>query len=134
MKTLRYICACLSCMLMALPFSACSDDPADLYAEVEMILATDASDHIQIVRPDNGQPTTFLTDINNKRVYEIPTFIDNRATVRVEKGVYVMAFDADAVMPNGVVKRVRMLGHSVMHDALTFDKARQTVTLKIIFL
>ncbi|MCM1224675.1 MAG: hypothetical protein NC548_60530 [Lachnospiraceae bacterium] len=97
-------------------------------------MATDDSDLIEIVRPDNGQPTTFLTDINNKRLYQIPTFINNRATVRVEKGVYVMAFDADAVMPNGTVKRVRMLGHSVMRDALTFDKPHQTVTLKIIIL
>lgn len=134
MKIAKYIYTLFLSVIAAVSFSACSDDTADIYADVEMLLATPDGELIQIVRPDNGQPTTFLRDINNNRVYPIPSFIDNRATVRVEKGVYVMAFDGEAVMPDGSVRRVRMTGHSVMKDALTFNDANVTVTLNVFFL
>ena len=142
MKIARYIFSNIAsrivalalCVFAAFGFSACSDDTADIYADVEMLLAAPDGELIQIVRPDNGQATTFLRDINNNRVYAIPSFIDNRATVRVEKGVYVMAFDGEAVMPDGTVRRVRMTGHSVIKDALTFNEAKVTITLNIFFL
>lgn len=134
MNIAKYIYSLIICLFATVAFSACSDDTADLYADVEMLLAAPDGELIQIVRPDNGQATTFLRDINNNRVYAIPSFIDNRATLRVEKGVYVMAFDGEAVMPDGTVRRVRMTGHSVIKDALTFNQDKVTVTLNIYFL
>ncbi len=134
MKLVKYICVCVLCFMAAIPFAACSDDPADLFCEVEMLLAAEDGSLMEIVRPDNGQPTTFLRDVNNKRVYPIPTFVNNRASIRVEKGVYVMAFDAEAVMPGGAIRRVRMMGHSVMHDAMIFNRPKVTITLDVYFL
>lgn len=134
MKTAKYLYTLFLGLIAAVAFSACSDDSADIYADVEMLLAAPGGELIQIVRPDNGQSTTFLRDINNNRTYPIPSFIDNHASLRLEKGVYVMAFDGDAVMPDGSVRRVRMAGHSVIKDALTFNDAKVTVTLNIYFI
>jgi len=134
MKLMKHICAAVLCLLAAVALPACDDAPDDIYADVEMLLVAPGGERLVMVRPDNGEPSTFLRDINNKREYPMPLFVDNRAEVRLERGVYIMAFDGEAVMADGKVRRVRMTGHSVMRDAIILNNARETVTLNVIFL
>lgn len=134
MKPLNKILTLVLALLSALALASCHDEPDDIYADVEMLLQAPAGERLAMVRPDNGQPSTFLLDINNRRRYQLPLFVDNSARMRVERGVYVMAFDGEATMADGQVRRVRMIGHSVMREALFINKARVIVTLKVIFL
>lgn len=48
MNRIKYICIGIICFLATAPFVGCSDDPADLFCDVEMLLA--AEDGSQIGR------------------------------------------------------------------------------------
>ena len=121
-------------ILAAMGLAGCTDAPDDIFTNVEMIIEAPDGEMLTMVRPDNGQPSTFLRDINNNRQYPIPLFVDNRAQLRMERGIYVMAFDGDAVLPDGTTRRVRMSGHSVMRDAIILNKPSETITIKVSFI
>lgn len=123
------------CLVSVAGFSACSDDnPDNNYTNVEMKVALPSGEQIVLLTPDNGNAGTFLRNVNNYFEYEIPVFVDNRATMRIEKGVYIMAFDGSATMADGTIRRVRMTAHSVMRDAIELTSDNESITLPLSFL
>lgn len=112
-------------------FCASCDESTDqnIYAQVTMV--AELSDGRSIVRMevDESLEGTYLRNINNRMEYEFPLFINNCGSVKLQKGVYLIAFDADAIFADGTTARVRCSSYSAAETAAELLNDNETIVL-----
>lgn len=91
------------CLLVLLTVLTACEDRGDEHLFCDVTLMTSLPDGRSIVRmeADASLAGTFLRNVNNRQEYDFPLFVNNRGTVRVQKGVYLISFDARAHSPTG---------------------------------
>lgn len=131
-KLLTYLFIPLSLLLTG---SSCEDKTEEkLYCD--LILRAQLPDGRTIVRmeADETLTSTYLRNINNRMEYEFPIFINNQGTVRVQKGVYVLSFDAIVTFDNGKTARVRSSEYTTSEKAINLLTNSETVILNLTLL
>ncbi len=124
-RLLYILIMCIFC------FGCSSDEPEEICCTAELTVQLPTNDLIVLLRPDYTTDATFMRNINTGREYTIPTFVNNRTEVRVQKGVYILAFDGDATMADGTVRRVRCTGYSVMRESVKLLGDSESLTLTL---
>ena len=74
---------------------------------------------------------TFIRNLNTRMDYDFPLFVNGEGTVKLLKGVYLIAFDATATFADGKSKRVRYSGSSSPAKALNLLGDNEVVVLKL---
>lgn len=101
-----------------------------------LILSASLPDGEAIVRMevDKSLESTYMRNVNNRMEYDFPVFVNNRGALRVQKGVYLISFDAKATLQDGSIVRVRSSEHSNAERAVTLLGEREEITLNLTLL
>lgn len=112
-------------------FCGCKKQSDDIYTTV--LLKAQMPDGRNIVRMevDETLAGTFIRNLNTRMDYDFPLFVNGEGTVKLLKGVYLIAFDATATFADGKSKRVRYSGSSSPAKALNLLGDNEVVVLKL---
>ena len=124
------------CLLVLLTVLTACEDRGDEHLFCDVTLMTSLPDGRSIVRmeADASLAGTFLRNVNNRQEYDFPLFVNNRGTVRVQKGVYLISFDARATFSDGTTARVRSSQHANPEKAVTLLNDTEAVVLQLTLL
>lgn len=96
---------------------------------------------LQAVLPDGRQavsiavdpvlPGNQLRNLNTGMSYPFPTFVNNRARLQIQKGVYVISFDGDALFADGSRATVRFSAFGTPATAVNILEDDQVLELKL---
>ncbi len=101
-----------------------------------LTLSASLPDGAAIVRMevDKSLESTYIRNFNNRMEYDFPVFVNNKGTLRVQKGVYLISFDAKATLQDGSIVSVRSSEHSNAERAVTLLGEREEITLNLTLL
>ena len=121
------------CLLVLLTVLTACEDRGDEHLFCDVTLMTSLPDGRSIVRmeADASLAGTFLRNVNNRQEYDFPLFVNNRGTVRVQKGVYLISFDAEASFSDGTSARVRCFEYSNAERAVSLLGDTEAVVLNL---
>ncbi len=96
---------------------------------------------LQAVLPDGRQavsiavdpalPGNQLRNLNTGMSYPFPTFVNNQARLQIQKGVYVISFDGDALFADGSRATVRFSAFGTPATAVNILEDDQVLELKL---
>ena len=83
---------------------------------------------------DPSLPGNIFKNMNTGINYQYPVFVNNECTMQVQKGVYMIAFDAQAMFIDGSVSTVRFTAWKNPISAITLlrDEERLEIELKLL--
>ncbi len=94
---------------------------------------------LQAVLPDGRQavsiavdpalPGNQLRNLNTGMSYPFPTFVNNQARLQIQKGVYVISFDGDALFADGSRATVRFSAFGMPATAVNILEDDQVLEL-----
>ncbi len=120
-------------MILAAAFTAC-EKSQDLNCLVTLNVEIDGQDAPISVAADHSLAGTMFRNINTLENYTIPVIAGGTTQMQVLKGIYMIAFDADAILADGSSRRVRSSQYSSPEKAVNLTGDNCTVTLKLIVL
>ena len=127
MRKLIYI------LILASAFTACEKNQ-DLNCLVTLNVEIEGQDTPISVAADHSLAGTMFRNINTLENYTIPVIAGGTTQMQVLKGIYMIAFDADAILADGSSRRVRSSQYSSPEKAVNLTGDNCTVTLKLIVL
>lgn len=127
MRKLIYI------LILAAAFTAC-EKSQDLNCLVTLNVEIDGQDAPISVAADHSLAGTMFRNINTLENYTIPVIAGGTTQMQVLKGIYMIAFDADAILADGSSRRVRSSQYSSPEKAVNLTDNNCSVTLKLIVL
>lgn len=83
---------------------------------------------------DSAPAGNYFRNMNTLEDFPIPTIVNNRCTMRVLKGAYLVAFDGTATFADGTVRNVRCAGHSVPAQCVELLTDEASLTLELVYL
>lgn len=83
---------------------------------------------------DPALPGNQFRNLNTGQSYAFPTFVNNKGAMEVLKGVYMVAFDGEALFQDGSRATVRFSEWSTPSSAITLMEDRQEIVLKLVVL
>ena len=99
---------------------------------------------LQAVLPDGRQavsiavdpalPGNQLRNLNTGISYPFPTFVNNLGSLQVQKGVYVISFDGDALFADGSHATVRFSAYGTPATAVNLMGDTEVLDLKLTIL
>ena len=126
---------CILLMMVVASAICCTscDDNTDrnIYTQVTMVAELPDGRSIVRMEADETLDGTYLRNINNRMEYEFPLFINNCGNVKLQKGVYLIAFDADATFADGTTARVRCSEYSAAETAAELLDDNETIVLRL---
>ena len=132
LRTLTFL---LPLLLLGQVCASCEDNADQLlFCDVTLMPALPDGRTIVRMEVDTTLASTYLRNVNNRQNYEFPIFVNNRGTVRVQKGVYLISFDARATFSDGTTARVRSSQHANPEKAVTLLNDTEAVVLQLTLL
>ncbi len=116
--------------IVLLTFTSCNDESTQsLFSQVTF--RAELPDGRKIVRMevDKTLPSTYLRNLNSYTNYEFPLFVNNQGTTRLQKGIYLISFDAIATFEDGTTARVRSSQYSNAENALPLLNDNENIPL-----
>lgn len=107
---------------------------AEIFTTVTLHAVMPDGSNIVSMKISGDLPGNFLRNLNTRQEYEFPVFVNGSCTLRLLKGIYLIAFDADAVFADGTVKRVRSYSHSNPDKGAVLLDEEETVELELVVL
>lgn len=115
--------------------SACSGKvEPELFSSVEIALSTPDGMGVKSMSIDPSLPGNKFLNLNTGINYPFPEFKDGKASMKVQKGVYSVAFDGKAVMEDGSSRTLRSYAHSDPVKAVNLVSGTETLVLDVIYL
>ena len=115
--------------------SACSGKvEPELFSSVEIALSTPDGMGVKSMSIDPSLPGNKFLNLNTGINYPFPEFKDGKASMKVQKGVYSIAFDGKAVLEDGQARTLRSYSHSDPVKAVNLLSGTETLTLDVIYL
>lgn len=122
-------------VILLFALSACSGKvEPEIFSTVEIVLSTPDGRGVKSMTVDPSLPGNKLLNLNTGINYPYPDFKDGKATIKVQKGVYSIAFDGKAVMEDGSARTLRSFSHSDPVKAVNLISGSETLTLDVIYL
>lgn len=116
--------------LMLVP--ACEKNAGqDIWCQVTLHAVLPSGEIPLSLTADESLKGTMLQNINTMDNYSFPVLVDGMATVRVLKGLYMIAFDADALLADGTTVRVRTSLYNSPEKAVRLTDDAATVDLPL---
>lgn len=111
--------------------AGCEQDAGqNLHCLVTLDLTVQGQDEApSSVIADKALAGTMFKNINTLESYAIPVFTNGTAQLKVLKGLYMIAFDADAVFADGSSHRVRAAQYNSPEKSIRLVEDSCTVTL-----
>lgn len=132
-KLCEYVLALLAASVLC--FGCGEAFEPNIFAIVRLhVTCQAASADVERLEVDNALEGSFIRDLNTRQEYAIPTFQKGRATVKLRKGVYLIAFDGNATFSDGQRKRVRCSSHNYPDKAVALLEDTQTLQLELTIL
>ncbi len=103
----------------------------NIYTQVTFVAELADGRSIMRMEVDKTLNGTFLRNLNTMMEYELPLFINNRGNVKLQKGIYLIGFDADATFADGTTARVRCSGHTAQSTAIELLNDYETIVLPL---
>lgn len=129
LRTLTFL---LPFLLLGQVCASCEDNADQLlFCDVTLMPALPDGRTIVRMEVDTTLASTYLRNVNNRQNYEFPIFVNNRGTVRVQKGVYLISFDAEASFSDGTSARVRCFEYSNAERAVSLLGDTEAVVLNL---
>ncbi|MBR1783471.1 MAG: hypothetical protein IJ753_08175 [Bacteroidales bacterium] len=120
--------------LLAL-LSACTKPVQDsLYCRLSLQATLSDGREAVSITIDPALPGNQLRNLNTGMNYSFPIFVNNLGQLQVQKGVYVISFDGDALFADGSHATVRFSAHSTPATAVNLMEDAQVLELKLIVL
>ena len=118
--------------LLALAMGGCTKPALEnLYCQLNLqAILPDGREAVSItVDPDlRGNQ---LRNLNTGMSYPFPTFVNNLGQVQVQKGVYVISFDGDALFADGSHATVRFSAYGTPATAVNLMGDTEVLDLKL---
>lgn len=122
-------------VILLLALTACSGKvEPELFTDVEMTLSTPNGLGVKSMTVSRTLAGNKFLNLNTGINYPFPEFKNGKATIRVQKGVYNIAFDAQAVMEDGTLRTLRSYEYTDPVKAVNFLSAKETIVLEVIYL
>ncbi len=122
-------------VILLLALTACSGKlEQEMFTEVEMVLSTPDGKGVQSMTVSSSLKGNKFLNLNTGINYPFPEFKDGKATIKVQKGVYNIAFDGKAVMEDGSSCTLRSYEYTDPVKAVNFLSANESITLEVIYL
>lgn len=80
---------------------------------------------------DPALPGNQFRNLNTGINYSFPTLVNNSGLMEVQKGVYLVSFDGDALFSDGSHATVRFTQWGTPSTSISLMDDRQTITLKL---
>ncbi len=74
---------------------------------------------------------SFMLNLNTSHDYDFPLFVNGRGRMTVQKGVYMISFDAEATFEDGTVKTVRCSQHNAPDKAVNLVGDTESLVLDL---
>lgn len=119
---------------LAVLFAAvsCMEKSDDIFSTVTLNTVLSSGEVPVSIKIDSRQAGNFFQNINTGEDYEYPLFVNGSCTMRVQKGVYILAFDGTATMADGTQKTVRCSEHRSPNSSVNLIKDTETLELSLI--
>lgn len=122
-------------VIFLLALTACSGKvEPELFSTVEIVLSTPDGKDVKSMTVDPSLPGNKFLNLNTGINYPFPEFEDGKASMKVQKGVYSVAFDGKAVMEDGSSRTLRSYAHSDPVKAVNLVSGTETLVLDVIYL
>ncbi len=126
------VCLLPLLLLVMLVQTSCEEDTdQNLFSNVTLIPTLSDGRTIVRMEVDTTLTSTYFRNINNSIEYDFPIFANNRGTVRVQKGVYLISFDATASFSDGSSSVVRCSEHAYSEGAVSLLNDSESVVLNL---
>lgn len=127
-KTLFIAC------LLALLCGCSKPVEQNLYSQVTLQLELPDGRQAVSVTVDPALPGNQFRNLNTGINYPYPTFVNNQGRLQVQKGVYVIAFDGEALFADGSRARVRFSSWGSPSTAVNLMGDTESLQLKLTLL
>ena len=129
---MRHKLLILSCL--ALLVGCTKPALADLYCRLTLQAALPDGREAVSITVDPALPGNTLRNLNTGISYPLPTFVNNLGSLQVQKGVYVLSFDGEALFADGSRAAVRFSAYGTPSTAVTLMEDAQVLELKLTLL
>lgn len=126
-KTVTIICL----LITAIGCNKTSND--DIFSTVTLVAHCDEAKLISI-RVDNTVKGNYFQNLNNGLKYDFPYFTNGKCTIKVLKGVYIVAFDGEAILEDGRTRKVRCYEHRSPNDSINILEGQAELTFNLMLL
>lgn len=103
----------------------------NLFCQLSLQAALPDARQAVSITVDPALPGNQLRNLNTGMAYPFPTFVNNLGQLQVQKGVYVISFDGDALFADGSHAKVRFSGYGTPATAVNILEDDQVVELKL---
>lgn len=87
---------------------ACAKDTEDeIFTDVILNVSLPDGGNVVTLEIDPDLPGNRFSNINTGISYPFPVIVNNSGSLRVQKGVYMISFDGEAMLEDGTKKTVR---------------------------
>ena len=120
------------CMVAA---SSCAGfDEEGLFSQVRIVLEFPDGRNAVLVTVEGDEDVSFFRNINTRRNYDYPLFVNGTGRMTVQKGVYVFGFDAVADFGDGTLRRVRSAQHRQPSSSVDLLDGEEELVVKLTWL
>ena len=129
---MRYKLLILSCLAL---LGGCTKPAlADLYCRLTLQAAFPDGREAVSITVDPALPGNTLRNLNTGISYTLPTFVNNLGSLQVQKGVYVISFDGDALFADGSHATVRFSAYGTPATAVNLMGDTEVLDIKLTIL
>ena len=100
----------VSIMAAALLCSCSKSVEENIFCTVTINVSLPDGRQVVSMTVDPDLPGNIFQNLNTGINYRFPVFVNNSCSLQVQKGVYMIAFDAQAMFRDGTVSTVRFTG------------------------
>lgn len=117
-------------LILLLGTPSCTKEQ-DIMCEVTFIATLPDGSSFLSMEVDPAPKGNFLRNLNTRQDFDFPVFVNGTGQIRVLRGMYYLAFDAEVMMPDGTRKNVRCAQYNSPEKSLPLLGAQETVSLQL---
>ena len=121
-------------IIAVLALAGCEKSSQDIHCLVTLQVNIPGREAPVSIVADQSLDGTMFRNINTLEDYSIPVITGGVAQLQVLKGIYMIAFDADAVFADGTRLRVRSAQYNSPEKSVRLVDDNCTVTLNLVVL
>ena len=121
-------------IIAVLALAGCEKSSQDIHCLVTLQVNIPGREAPVSIVADQSLDGTMFRNINTLEDYSIPVITGGVAQLQVLKGIYMIAFDADAVFADGIRLRVRSAQYNSPEKSVRLVDDNCTVTLNLVVL